>query len=106
MDFSFLTYANIEYDPFRNVDFLHLLRRLWTPAPCDRSVCRVAGVALLANTAKSSYHLNQIIFLCRLHVKNGKEYKTTIIIFGNEELKNQRGEINNVRCCLFVEYIF
>ena len=40
------------YHPFRYVEFGHLLRRLWTPAPCDRSVYSVAGVTMLADAVQ------------------------------------------------------
>ena len=43
--------------PFRHVDFLHLLRRLLPPALRDRNFSDVAGVASLASTVKSAYHL-------------------------------------------------
>ena len=49
----------MQYDLLGYVDFLYLLRRLWTSAPCDRSVA-VSQMSLdLQILRKSAYHLSR-----------------------------------------------
>ena len=60
---------------------MHLLRRLWTSALHDRSVCAIADVTRLADAAKSAYRLNwadKIILSVGLNIKTTGIVKTVM----------------------------